>query len=241
MIDGLSVAAVIGARGNSKGFPGKNLALLGGRPLLEWSIAAAVESAYVDEICVTSDDSAILAVAEAMGGLTIVRRPDQLATDTAPVEPAILHALDNLAGDFDLVVLLQPTSPLRSKSDIDGTLQACVSAKSPAAVSVTIPAKSPYWMCTMREDGTLERLIETDMSIHRRQDLPEALAYNGAVYVARTEYFCKHQSFFGADTVGYLMPPERSIDIDTELDLRIAETVISGSVQNSAKSGSIAS
>jgi N-acylneuraminate cytidylyltransferase len=198
-----------------------------------------VESAYIDEVCVTSDDADILAVAGATGDITIVHRPDRLATDTARVEDAILHALDNLEGQFDLVVLLQPTSPLRTASDIDGTIQACISAASPAAVSVTTPSKSPYWMCTMREDGTLKPLIEADIPIHRRQDLPEAFSYNGAVYVARTEYFREHHTFFGNDTVGYLMPPERSIDIDTELDLRLAESVISGSVQNSAKPGII--
>jgi CMP-N,N'-diacetyllegionaminic acid synthase len=239
MIGDLSVVAIIGARGNSKGLPRKNVAPLGGRPLLEWSIAAAAESVYIDGVCVTSDDAEILAVAEATGDVTIVHRPDPLATDTARVEDAILHALDTLEEKFNLVVLLQPTSPLRTASDIDGTIEACISAASPAAVSVTTPSKSPYWMCTMRENGTLKRLIETDLPIHRRQDLPEAFAYNGAVYVARTEYFCEHQTFFGTDTVGYFMPPERSIDIDTELDLKIAESVISGSVQNSAKPGII--
>lgn len=237
MIEGLSVLSIIGARGNSKGLPGKNVMPLGGRPLLDWSIGAAEKSACVDRICVSSDDDKILDIASAHQGVVTIKRPEALATDTARVEDAIMHALDTLDEEFDIVVLLQPTSPLRTAEDIDSTIQACISGSSPAAVSVTTPGKSPYWMCTMNTDGTLETLIETDTSVHRRQDLPVAYAYNGAVYVARRDYFVANQTFFGPETVGYVMPPERSVDIDTELDLLIAETIVAAGIETPAKTG----
>ena len=226
MIDGLSVVAIVTARGGSRGLPGKNILEIGGRPLLAWSVLAARNSEYVDRICVTSDDDAILGVARSFSDVDIITRPTELASDTAKVEDAILHAVTSLEDRFDLLVLLQPTSPLRTGEDIDGAIATCVAGDAPAAISVTAPGKSPYWMCTKNEDGTLERLIPIDSDIHRRQDLPEVFAFNGAVYVARTDWFSETKTFFGPGTVGYVMPPERSADIDAEIDLKYVEFLI---------------
>lgn len=226
MIGDKKVVAVIAARGGSKGLPGKNVRMLGGRPLLAWSIAAAGQSEYVDDVCVTSDDAEILNVTTSFDGVIPLNRPSELATDTAKIEDAILHALDSLTEDYDLLVLLQPTSPLRVAADIDGAIRKCVSLEAPAAVSVTSPSKSPYWMCTVNEDGTLRRLLEYDETISRRQDLPAVYAFNGAVYVAHTGWFRENRTFVCAETVAYTMPPERSVDIDTELDFLYVETLL---------------
>lgn len=225
MIDGRKVLGLIPARGGSKGLPGKNIADLGGKPLITWTIDAAKQSRYLDRLVLSSDDEDIIKVARDAGCDVPFVRPAELARDDTPSTPVILHAFDAVAEDFDILALLQPTSPLRLPEDIDACVERCIAA--PACVSITELSKPPFWTYTMDEHDQLRRLIEPPMQGSvRRQDLPLTYAPNGALFVARIPWFRRHETFFAPETVGYVMPAERAIDIDGPLDLQIAALLI---------------
>lgn len=227
MIEGNRVLAVIPARGGSKGVPRKNLRMVGGRPLIAWTIAQALAAPSLDRVIVSSEDEEILAVARTWGAETPFVRPQALSADTTPGVDPVLHALEALPG-HDYVVLLQPTSPLRSAADIEGCLEHLHACAAPCCVSVSMAAHSPYWMFWMAPSSRLHPVLDGPAPL-RRQDLPPAYALNGAVYAARTSWLQQHRSFLSTDTVGYLMPAERSLDIDTEEDFQQAQVRLESS------------
>ncbi len=211
--------ALVTARGGSKGLPRKNLQDLGGKPLIAWSIEAARASRYADRVVVSTEDAEIAAEARRHGAEVPFTRPAELATDEAPGMAPVLHALTVLPG-FDWIVLLQPTSPLRTPADIDACLELCVRAEANACVSVVAATQSPYLMFRLSPDGAMDPLLGWERAADRRQDLPPAYALNGAVYVARSAWLVSSGSFVAPETLAYVMPPERSMDIDTADDLR---------------------
>jgi len=225
MIDGKRILAIIPARGGSKGVPRKNIRDLGGKPLIAWTIEEAKKSRYIDRLVLSSEDAEIIAVAKAWGCEGPFVRPLELAQDDTPGIAPVLHALE-LLPDYDYVVLLQPTSPLRRVEDIDGCIELCLTKQADSCVSVTETDKSPYWMYTLAADAVMLPVIPTEKQITRRQDAPAVYALNGAVYVARTAWLRKSKSFVMANTVAYPMPKERALDIDTELDFAFVQTVI---------------
>jgi N-acylneuraminate cytidylyltransferase len=220
MIDGKTVLAIIPARGGSKGVPRKNIREVAGKPLIAWTIEEAKKSKYIDRLILSSDDAEIIEVAKAWGCEAPFVRPAGLAQDETPGIDPVLHALDMLPG-YEVVVLLQTTSPLRCAADIDGCIEQCIASKANACVTVTQAEQSPYWMYMLGNDGAMQPLIKTDESYARRQDLPKAYILNGAVYVAKSEWLRRHKTFVSDETRGFVMPQERSLDIDTELDLQI--------------------
>jgi N-acylneuraminate cytidylyltransferase len=233
MIGGETVLAVIPARGGSKGLPRKNIRPLAGKPLLAWTIEAARKSRYLDRVVLSSDDEEIMRIAREWQCEVPFSRPGELATDAAPGIAPVLHAIGELPG-FALVVLLQPTSPLRDASDIDACIEACVERNAPACVSVSPAEESPYWMYTLDSGRALHPVIGAGVLPPRRQDLPPAYSLNGAVYVARTGWLKTNREFIGAGTVAHVMPLERSVDIDDARDLEYAEYLIgrkNGSLQ----------
>ena len=177
MIQDKKVLAVIAARGGSKGLRGKNLREAGGKPLIAWSIEAGRGSRYIDRLVLSTDDDEIMAVARDWECEVPFRRPDDLAGDEARIEDALIHALDTIGDDFDYLVLLQATSPLRTSGDIDACLERCLETGAPALVSVSEAGKSPYWMYGLDADGRMRPLLEGRYS--RRQDLPAVYAVNG--------------------------------------------------------------
>lgn len=214
MIDGLRVLALITARGGSKGLPGKNIRPAGGKPLLAWTVDAARGSRYCDRVVISTDDEAIAATAREHGCEVPFMRPAALATDTASSMDVVLHAMLALPG-FDLLVLLQPTSPLRTSADIDDACELLLAQQAPACVSVTPAQESPYWMYSMTPGQALRPIVELPSGVTRRQDLPAAYSLNGAVYVARTAWLQESRSFVTPQTVALVMPAQRSLDIDT--------------------------
>lgn len=220
MIDGRRVLALIPARGGSKGLPGKNILCINERPLIDWTIVAAKAARCVDRLVLSSDDERIAACAREAGCEVPFIRPADLATDTTAMIDVVLHALDQLPG-YDYVVLLQPTSPLRIAADIDAACLTLESRRTPACVSVSLVDQSPYWMCQIAADGRVIPLFGSEMRGARRQDLPAVYAPNGAVYVADIAWLRRTRTFITDETVAYLMPPERSLDIDTAADLEI--------------------
>ncbi|WP_103019493.1 cytidylyltransferase domain-containing protein [Salinibacter altiplanensis] len=222
MIDGKSVLGVILARGGSKGLPRKNVRELAGKPLLAWTIEAGHQSEYLDRLVLSSDDDEIMSVAMEYGCEVPFRRPAELAQDDTPSIDALLHAIDQV-GSHEYVVLLQPTSPLRTAGDIDTTINLCNENNAPVCVTVTKTDKLPQWMYLLGDNYRLEPVMEGEETITRRQDADDTYVVNGAVYVAQSEHLKKRRTFFTGETIGCPMPPERSIDIDTKLDLEWCE------------------
>jgi len=222
---GMSLLVIIPARGASKGIPRKNIKPLAGRPLIGWSIDIAKKASCVDRIIVSTEDEEIASVARELGADVPFMRPAELATDDAPGMAPVLHAISQLT-DFDWVLLLQPTSPLRSAEDIDGIWRFCQGRGSPSAVSVCEVGKHPYWMYQCDAAQRLEPFIKGRPHVTRRQDLPPVFVLNGALYLARTEWLLERKDFIGPETLGYIMPPERSLDLDTQQDWRLAEFLI---------------
>lgn len=220
----LKIFALISARGGSKGIPRKNIRRIAGKPLIAWTIEAALSSRMLDAVVVSTDDEEIAEVARRWGAQVPFLRPTYLAQDDSPGIDPVLHAINHLPG-FDAVILLQPTSPLRTTEDIDVCVGLARDMQAPSVVSVSEPVKHPYWMYRLGADQRLQTLIDVP-PISRRQELPPVYALNGALYYARSDWLKQHRTFVTAETVAYVMPPERSVDLDTLLDWKLAEILL---------------
>lgn len=226
---------VIPARGGSKGIPRKNLQELGGRPLISWTIQAALTSQSVDRVIVSTEDERIADVARAWGADTPFLRPDELARDSTQSVPVVTHALNWLltqqAQQFEYVMLIQPTSPFVNSEDIEAAHGIAVARHAETVISVFASHAHPYFAKRIGDDGRLENFGPWKPESGRRQDLPYAYALNGAIYLARTDVLLDRQSFNTDQTYGYVMPPERSLDIDTPWDLHLARLVANDLLQ----------
>ena len=220
-----SVFAIVPARSGSKGVPGKNLRPLEGKPLLAYSIEAARAASCVDRVFLSTDCAEIAAVGKESGAEVPQLRPTEIAGDVAPVSAAVRHLLSCVTESPDFILLLQPTSPFRTAADIDAAFKLLKERGGDAVVSVTEVSDHPF-LCRKIDDGALVPFIESPLNTARRQDLPSAYTLNGAIYLIRTEVFLSSDSFFPEGTLAYVMPRERSVDIDTELDLEFAEFLL---------------
>lgn len=226
MIDHKKILAIIPARGGSKGVPRKNILLVKDMPLIAWTIKEAKKSKYIDRLILSSEDEEIMNVAKKWGCEVPFTRPQHLATDETSGMAVILHALENVSDDYDLIVLLQPTSPLRTSTDIDDCIQACHTRNAPACVTVTEVDKHPLWMYYLNDDDIMTPVLDNQDIPKRRQDLPPTFVLNGAVYVGQRKFLLDHESFIHPKTIGHIMPKERSLDIDTEFDFKILRTIV---------------
>ncbi|MGE7769402.1 cytidylyltransferase domain-containing protein [Viridibacillus arvi] len=218
------ILAIIPARGGSKGVQRKNVRDLAGKPLIAWTIEEAKKSKYITNLILSSEDPEIIEVAKSYGCDVPFIRPTELAQDDSTSIETVLHAISQCP-QYDYVVLLQPTSPFRTVEDIDGCVEQVLQNNSDFCISLTEPAKSPYWMYTL-DNKVMRPLIDQKEMVLRRQDLPKVYALNGAVYVAKVKRFIEEQTFFTNDTTGYVMPSKRSLDIDTEIDFKICERLL---------------
>ncbi len=226
MIGSSRVLALVPARGGSKGVPRKNIRIIGGKPMIAWTIEAARGSCYIDRLVLSSDDQAIIDVAVECGCEAPFVRPAELASDEADAMSVIRHAIAMLPEQFEYLVLLQPTSPMRLTQDIDAAIERCVGRGAPACVSICEAEKSPFWMLELDAQGTVYPLFPADQIPHRRQDARAIFALNGAVYVGRTDHLRLGGTFLALGAIGYPMPKERSLDVDTELDLAIVDFLL---------------
>lgn len=222
MINDSRVLAIIVGRGGSKGLPRKNVRELAGKPLIAWTIEAASKSRFLDRTIISTDDAEIAAAARAHGGDVPFLRPAEFADDAAPIIDTILHATDNIAEQYKYVVMLQATSPLRLGSDIDDALTHCCKRNAPACVSI-VPEPKMHWALGMKANG---QLVLPPGIATRRQDLPDLYQPNGAIYIAELDWLKRHRDFYAPETVGYVMPPERSVDIDTMPDFLMAQALM---------------
>lgn len=225
MIEQRRVLGIIAARGGSKGLPGKNVADLGGRPVVAWSVQAARESQYLDRAILSSDDATIISAAQNVGCDVPFVRPAELSTDESSIYDVIYHALDQLDEVFDLVVLLQASSPLRRAQDIDDCIALCHRRRAPAAFSIST-TKPVEWMFTLGSDDKIMPVLGWSGNASRRQDLPTTYLPNGAVYVAETTWLRDHAVFASPSSVAFVMPAERSVDIDTAVDLALCRALV---------------
>jgi CMP-N,N'-diacetyllegionaminic acid synthase len=226
MIDGKKVMALIPARGGSKRLPRKNILPLAGKPLIGWSLEAASKSQYIDQVVVSTDDNEIVDVCHAMGFPVPELRPDFLASDTAKTEDVLLHALERYGEDAEIIVLLQPTSPLRTSEHIDEALELFVEKRANSVVSVTPCEHSPMWSNTLPADLSLDSFIKPE-ALQRSQDLGKFYRLNGALYVFDSRNLEKLGCIsYSESGYAYIMNNESSIDIDTKFDFSMAENII---------------
>lgn len=213
----MKILAIIPARGGSKGIPRKNIKLLAEKPLIAWTIESALKARGIERVIVSTEDEDIAAVAKQFGAEIPFMRPMALAQDDTPSIAPVLHAIEQLPS-FDWVLLLQPTSPLRSVEDIEGIIQFCRDEGAPSSASITKASKHPFWMYQRNDNKCLQPLIRNLPEITRRQDLPNVYVLNGALYLAHTDWLIENQVFISQETLGYVMPEERSADIDKPID-----------------------
>ena len=221
----MSLLAVVPARGGSKSLPGKNIKQFAGRPLIQWTIDAARQARHVDEVVVSTDDAGIADVSVSCGAKVPFLRPTSLAQDDTPTVDVILHALDQLP-EYSEVVCLQPTSPLRISEDVDGAIEECRALGGKSIASVTEADKHPNWMFQRDTNGKLVPIFEGAELALRRQDLEKVYALNGAIYFADAGWLQHCRSLICSSTLAYVMPRERSFDIDDQMDWIMAESLI---------------
>lgn len=221
----MKILAVIPARGGSKTIPRKNVIPFAGKPLIYYTIRSALESKRIDRVIVSTDDEEIAKISKKYGA-EVIKRPKTLATDSAPMVPVIQHAVKKLEKEGynpDVITILQPTSPLRDSGDIDRALKMFTKSKSESMAGVCEAEKSPYWMYKIGKNGSLEALIKTRKKYTRRQDLPKVYRLNGAFYAVKREILMNKNTIYTRTTKPFFMSQLKSIDIDTKMDLKIAE------------------
>jgi CMP-N,N'-diacetyllegionaminic acid synthase len=226
------ILSIIPARGGSKGLPRKNIIDLAGKPLIAWTIEASISSKYITKTIVSSDDDEILEVSKKYGS-EIVRRPDNLASDTATSESVVEHVIDYLKSigeEFDLIILLQPTSPLRTFSDINRAFEIVFDSDATALISVTEIDNKFLKSFKENSNGFLKSVSNNEYPFMRRQDLPITYIGNGAIYIIMMDEFMKKLSFLTDRTAPYIMDVAKSLDIDTFSDVQKASDILLKSV-----------
>ena len=223
MYNGKKILAFIPARGGSKGIKNKNIVSLYGKPLVAYSIEAALQSKYVDMVFVSTDSEEIARVAKEFGAEVPFLRPAELAQDTSKTIDALVHGLRILNKEhiFDSFILLQPTSPLREKDDIDKAIELFYETDRQGVISVTEASENPVLIRTITEDGKLQGLLSGRGDL-RRQDMPKYYVLNGCIYIGKAEE-TNENTDLAAYPIPYIMQKERSIDIDAMCDIEDAE------------------
>lgn len=221
MYNNMKILALIAARGDSKGLPNKSILNLGNKPVIAWTIEQAKECTYIDDVIVSTDSNAIADIARQYEANVPFMRPQMLATDTSKIIDVIGHAItsiESMGKKYDILVLLQPTCPLRKASDITQAIEIYFDKKAQAVVSVAETEHNPLWSNVLPEDRCMAKFIKPDVLNKNRQELPTYYRLNGSIYIASIDYIRKNKSFFGEKTYAYVMPRERSIDIDSIVD-----------------------
>ena len=216
MIEGKRVLAIVPARAGSERLPGKNVRPMAGRPMVEWTLQAGLAATTIDRLVVSTDDPSVAGVACAMG-VEVIDRPAVLAGPTASVIDAIDHVLEVVGGVWDYVVLLQPTSPLRTAADIDGAVALCEARAAPAVIGVSSMPKPAGFYGRVDGAGAYHKAAGS---------ADEAVVINGAVYVGRPDRLRIDRSFQADGVLAWTMPAERGWDVDTLSDFMMAEVLM---------------
>ena len=215
--------AFIPARGGSKGIPGKNIKLFAGKPLISWTINAASNCNLIDKVIVSTDHKETARISISYGAEVPFIRPKKLATDQSPIIDTIIHFLKT-DPKVSEILLLQPTSPLRRVSDIKNIIQRKIDKSCNSIVSITEAYNHPHLCYKILKSDAISPLIP-NKKLKRRQELPKIYCLNGSIYLANRNFILEKNSFINEETIGYLMPKERSVDIDNIYDWIVAETL----------------
>ena len=223
----MKVLCTICARAGSKGVANKNLRLINNKPLIVYSIEQAIATKLFDQIVVSSDSKEIREVALANGATFCVDRPAELATDTAPKLPAIKHCVENAEekfGQFEVIIDLDATAPLRESSDIIGALELLQSAQADNVITGTPAHRSPYFnLVEIDANGVVSLSKPPANVVARRQDSPQCFDMNASIYVWRRQALFANENLFTSNTRLFVMPRERSLDIDSQADFEMVE------------------
>lgn len=220
------ILCIIPARGGSKRIPRKNIVDLCGRPLISYTIEAAKNSKLFEKVVVSTEDGEIAKVSEKYGA-TVLERKLGLASDNASVMDVSLDVIEQYGKkgeNFDYVCILLTTSPLRKAEDITGAFNKLKQSDANAVMAVTTYAIPPF--LALKEENGFLKLFFGEKYMLRSQELPKVCVDNGSVYIFRTDAIKKEKKFYCSKLIGYKMPRERSIDVDEEVDLKIAEYFI---------------
>lgn len=224
------ILAFIPARSGSKGIKNKNIKILNSKPLIAYTIDAAKESNIFEDIIVSTDDTNIADIAKNYGAYIPFLRPDNLATDNAPVIDSIIHLINEmqikLNKKYDYIIVLQPTSPLRNKIHILEAYNKFIEKNADFLVSVCECEHSPLWTNILDNEEKMDNFISEDVKNKNRQDLPKYYRLNGAISIGKVDEVINNRGFMGKNCYAYIMDKEYSVDIDSEFDFKIAELLI---------------
>ena len=233
MINGQRILCIVPARAGSKGLPGKNVRLLGGKPLLTWPISAALESSHVDRVIISTDSQEYADIAVDAGADAPFLRPDELASDHSPSIDFIIHALDKLAqsGDhYDWLLLLEPTSPLTEAADVDAAIAMLAAADGLAESVVGVTAmesQHPAYSVTRHPDGRIAPLQgQRFADMPRRQDLTPMFNLDGSLYLSTVSALRRERNFCHDRTFGYVSSQEKALEVDSLTDFICIEALL---------------
>ncbi|WP_067984421.1 acylneuraminate cytidylyltransferase family protein [Neptuniibacter pectenicola] len=224
----MKVFGFIFARGGSKGLPGKNVKMLAGKPMICYSIEAALACACIDQVFVSTDDNEIAEVAKNTGA-EVIHRPSTLAQDNSDEWLAWRHAIQwvkDKYGDFSIFVSLPVTSPLRSVDDIQSAVEQLIQSGADICISVTAASRSPFFNMVTKHDGNVSLVIEPSTDVYRRQDAPEVFDITTVVYATTPHYVMTQDRLFSGKVTAIEVPKERAVDIDDIYDFKFAEMLI---------------
>lgn len=227
--------AIIPARGGSKGLPGKNIKEFCGKPLIAYSIEAAQKANLVSRIFVSTDDEGIAEIAKEYGAEIPFLRPAELATDTAFAIDNYIYTIGKLNSDQNLNIneflVLQPTSPLRTSQDIDNAIEIYIKNNADSVISVTEMSHSPLWAKRINNNGTIEEYFPNFNGFKNRQELEKAFIPNGVIFILKEILLKKIHTYYSDKTYPYIMPAERSVDIDNIFEFEFAEYLMRNKIK----------
>jgi len=226
MLKGLKILAVIPARSGSKGLVGKNIRDLMGKPLIAWTIEAALNSEVFDEVIVSTDSQEYANIAKKYGASVPFLRSEETSSDEATSWSVVKEVLNKNKTKFDLVVILQPTSPLRTAQNIKESFDLFFEKNADFVVSVNKFSHSAAWINTIDEDLSLNRFIKEEYLNKRRQDFGQQYILNGAIYITKIKLIDDNINMFTDKSFAYIMDESVSIDIDNELDFEMAKILM---------------
>lgn len=224
-----NILAIIPARGGSKGIPNKNIVDIGGNPLVKYTIDAALGSKMLTHCVVSTDSDEIADVAKSCGALVPFKRPKHLSNDKALSLPVMQHAVEFMEAEqghqYDLVIMLQPTTPLRQTKDIDNAINLLLDTGADSVISVVeVEGHHPLRMKRVVDSRLINYIDQGHEDMRPRQELPPVYIRNGAIYATMRDVLMDNDSFTGSDSRAYIMPSERSVNIDTHQDLLLAKS-----------------
>ncbi|PTX16339.1 N-acylneuraminate cytidylyltransferase [Halanaerobium congolense] len=227
------ILAIIPARSGSKGLKDKNIKCLNGKPMINYTIEAALKNEVFSNVVVSTDSQKYADIARKAGAEVPFIRPDNLAKDESTTNEVILHAIsemENTNDEYDCFMLLQPTSPLRTAENIKKAYSLFKGKNANAVVSVCETDHSPLWSNTLDNSLSLDNFLD-DNKNKRRQELPTYYRLNGAIYLAQVDYYKIYNDFYNNNSFAYIMNKKESVDVDDIIDFRLAEILIEENIK----------